>query len=56
VTRLSASDRRDCTFATSGKLPWPLFDSETRQVYQIARGESINEAPLIAAAFLGPER
>lgn len=39
-------------FASSGKLPWHLFDPQTRQVYQIARGEPISEAPLIAAAFL----
>lgn len=43
-------------FAASGKLPWPLFDSQTRQVYQIARGEPVNEAPLVAAAFLATGR
>jgi para-nitrobenzyl esterase len=43
-------------FAASGELPWPPFDSETRQVYQIAREESVNEPPLIAATVLAPGR
>ena len=43
-------------FATTGKLPWPRFDSRTRPVYQMARGESLHEAPLVAAALLEAAR
>jgi para-nitrobenzyl esterase len=36
-------------FAATGELPWPLFDRETRQVYQLARGESRHEEPLVCS-------
>jgi para-nitrobenzyl esterase len=39
-------------FAASGTLPWAPFEPQTRQVYQIARGEPVTEAPLVAAALL----
>lgn len=43
-------------FATTGKLPWPLFDPQTRQVYQMARREPIHEDPLVATTVLTTER
>ncbi|WP_375195971.1 carboxylesterase/lipase family protein [Sphingobium sp.] len=39
-------------FARSGALPWRAFTREDRQVYQLARGEAISEAPMPAAPFL----
>lgn len=39
-------------FAKDGSLPWPEFDAETRQVYQLAQGEAVREAVMPAAQFL----
>jgi para-nitrobenzyl esterase len=39
-------------FARDGSLPWPAFDRETRQVFQLAKGEAITEAPMPCAPFL----
>lgn len=39
-------------FARDGSLPWAPFDRETRQVYQLAKGEAIYEAPMPCAPFL----
>ncbi|HUD91875.1 carboxylesterase/lipase family protein [Sphingobium sp.] len=39
-------------FAKDGRLPWPEFTREDRQVYQLAQGASVHEPPLPAAAFL----
>ena len=39
-------------FATDGSLPWPEFDADTRQVYQLARGETVSEAVMPATEFL----
>jgi len=39
-------------FATDGSLPWPEFDRETRQVYQLARGEAVHEPVMPVAPFL----
>lgn len=39
-------------FARDGGLPWPEFDRNSRQVYQIAKGEAVREAPMAAAPFL----
>jgi len=38
-------------FAATGELPWPLFDPRTRPVYQLARGESLSEDPLVATTL-----
>lgn len=38
-------------FAKDGSLPWQEFDRETRQVYQLAAGKTVTEAPMPAAAF-----
>lgn len=40
------------SFARDGSLPWPEFDRDTRQVYQIAKGEAVREEPMPAAPFL----
>lgn len=39
-------------FAKDGTLPWPEFDRETRQVYQVERGEAVHEPVMPAAPFL----
>jgi para-nitrobenzyl esterase len=39
-------------FATRGKLPWPEFDRETRNVRLLAADKTISEAPMPAADFL----
>ena len=39
-------------FAKTGALPWPEFDRETRQVYQLEGGEAVHEPVMPAAAFL----
>lgn len=39
-------------FATDGSLPWAEFDGETRQVYQLERGEAATEPVMPAADFL----
>jgi para-nitrobenzyl esterase len=39
-------------FARDGTLPWPEFTREQRHVYQLARGEAIEEAPFPIAPFL----
>ena len=39
-------------FARDGSLPWAPFDRDTRQVYQIAKGEAVFEPPMPAAPFL----
>lgn len=39
-------------FATDGTLPWPPFEPEGRLVYQLARGETVSEPVMPAAAFL----
>ncbi len=39
-------------FATDGYLPWSAFDTDTRQVYQMERGEAVLEPPMPAAPFL----
>ncbi len=39
-------------FATDGSLPWPAFDTETRQVYSLVRQEARHEPVMPAAPFL----
>lgn len=39
-------------FARDGTLPWPEFTRAERHVYQLARGETIEEAPFPIAPFL----
>ena len=39
-------------FAKDGSLPWEEFNRQNRAVYQLAKGASIDEAPLRAEAFL----
>lgn len=39
-------------FAIDGRLPWPEYDRETRQVYQLNKGEAVHEPVMPAAAFL----
>jgi para-nitrobenzyl esterase len=39
-------------FATDGRLPWQEFDGETRQVFQLERGETIHEPVMPAARFI----
>jgi para-nitrobenzyl esterase len=39
-------------FATRGKLPWPEFDREARNVRLLAADKTISEAPMPAADFL----
>lgn len=40
-------------FATDGTLPWPQFDADGRQVYQLAAGEAVSE-PVMPAARHSP--
>lgn len=39
-------------FAKDGSLPWKPFDRNTRQVYQLAKGEAVFEPAMPAAPFL----
>lgn len=39
-------------YARDGSLPWPEFDRETRQVYQLNAGKAVREAPMPCAPFL----
>jgi para-nitrobenzyl esterase len=39
-------------FAKTGKLPWPEFDRDTRQVYRLEAGEATYEPVMPAAPFL----
>jgi para-nitrobenzyl esterase len=39
-------------FAKTGKLPWPEFDRDTRQVYRLEAGEAAHEPTMPAAPFL----
>lgn len=39
-------------FARDGSLPWPAFDRDTRQVYQLAAGKAVREPPMPCAPFL----
>jgi para-nitrobenzyl esterase len=39
-------------FATDGSLPWPEFDADSRQVYQLAKGEAVHEPVMPVAPFL----
>ncbi len=39
-------------FANDGSLPWPEFDRETRQVYQLAAGAAVHEPAMAAAPYL----
>lgn len=39
-------------FASDGKLPWHQFDADTRQVFQLERGEAIHEPVMPAARHL----
>jgi para-nitrobenzyl esterase len=39
-------------FATDGSLPWPEYDSTTRQVYSLTQGTAAHEAVMPAASFL----
>ncbi|KQN25084.1 carboxylesterase [Sphingomonas sp. Leaf33] len=39
-------------FARDGTLPWAAFDRETRQVYRLAEGRAVTEAPMPCAPFL----
>ncbi|NWK96398.1 carboxylesterase [Sphingobium lactosutens] len=39
-------------FAKDGRLPWPEFRREDRQVYQLAQGAAVHEPPMAAAPFL----
>jgi len=38
-------------YARDGSLPWGEFDRETRQVFQLSKGEAVYEAPMPAAPF-----
>ena len=38
-------------FATSGHLPWPEFDRETRVVHRLDHAETVHEHPMPAAPF-----
>ena len=38
-------------YATDGRLPWAEYDRESRQVYQLERGEALHEPVMPAAAF-----
>ncbi|MET0270496.1 MAG: carboxylesterase family protein, partial [Sphingomonas sp.] len=40
------------SFAKNGSLPWPAFDRDTRQVYQLAASRPVHEAAMPAARFL----
>lgn len=39
-------------FAKSGTLPWRAFSRDDRQVYQLMRGEAVEEAPFPCAPYL----
>lgn len=39
-------------FATDGRLPWPQFDAQTRQVFQLTSGATLHEPPMPAARYL----
>jgi para-nitrobenzyl esterase len=39
-------------FATSGALPWPQYDAQTRQVYLLEHGETVTEPPIAAERFV----
>ncbi len=39
-------------FAKTGKLPWPPFDRETRQVHRLEAAEAFHEPQMAAAPFL----
>ncbi|HET9639310.1 MAG TPA: carboxylesterase family protein [Allosphingosinicella sp.] len=39
-------------FAMDGRLPWPEYDRETRQVYRLEKGEAAHEPAMPAARFL----
>lgn len=39
-------------FARDGTLPWPEFTRDSRHVYQLERGETIEEAPFPIAPYL----
>jgi len=39
-------------FATDGRLPWPEFNRETRQVHKLAAEATISEPAMPAAKFL----
>jgi para-nitrobenzyl esterase len=39
-------------FATDGSLPWPEFNAETREVYQLAKGYAVREPVMPIAPFL----
>ena len=38
-------------FATSGELPWPAYDDETRQVYRLAAAQAVRDPEIPAAHF-----
>jgi para-nitrobenzyl esterase len=42
-------------FAASGRLPWDEYDPETRRVFQLDKGETVQEAVMPAAHFLPRE-
>jgi para-nitrobenzyl esterase len=39
-------------FATDGSLPWPEYESQTRMVYQLEKGEAVHEPVMAAARYL----
>lgn len=39
-------------FAIDGRLPWPEFERETRQVFRLGKGEAVHEPAMPAAKFL----
>ena len=39
-------------YAKDGSLPWPEFDRDSRQVYQLAAGKAVTEPRMPAAPFL----
>jgi para-nitrobenzyl esterase len=38
-------------FATSGDLPWPAYEADTRQVYRLAAAQAIRDPEIPAARF-----
>jgi para-nitrobenzyl esterase len=38
-------------FATSGDLPWPAYEDETRQVYRLAAAQAVRDPEMPAAHF-----
>ena len=39
-------------FATDGTLPWPEFDTNSRNVHLLGSDETIQEPPMLAASLI----